>query len=174
MDRGAWLAIVQSVSKSLTQLSTTATKLYTSEKPNLQWLEKMGLYFSHVTTYSEAELAFLTFSQPLSWGWKIAALRPQLVDCLLWGHINFEFKINTDNIFKNNSLFIWLHWVFIVSWRIFRLHCGMWFPCFAFFFSLRMWTLSCCMWDLVLWPGTELQAPCTGSTEHWWHCHKHV
>ena len=36
MDGGACLAIVQSVSQSLTQLSTRATKLYTSEKPALQ------------------------------------------------------------------------------------------------------------------------------------------
>ena len=51
-------------------------------------------------------------------------------------------------------LFIWLHWVLVVTCRI--LSCG-------------TRTLSCSKWDLVPWPGIELRPPGLGarSLSHW-------
>ena len=55
-------------------------------------------------------------------------------------------------------IFIWLHWVLVAASRIFDL-------CYS------MWTLSCGMWDLVLWPGIELGPPTLGMygvfATHW-------
>ena len=52
------------------------------------------------------------------------------------------FQLGIFLTFKNIYLFIWLCWVFVVAGRV--LSCG-------------MWTLSWGMWDLVPWPGIELE-----------------
>ena len=52
-------------------------------------------------------------------------------------------------IFKNILLFIWLHWVLVMAWKIFNLHCSM--P-----------ILNCGMGDLVPWPGIEPWPPTLG------------
>ena len=51
-------------------------------------------------------------------------------------------------------LFIWLYQVFVVACRI---------------FSCSMETLSCCMWDLVPWPGIRPEPSALGvcSLSHW-------
>ena len=42
-------------------------------------------------------------------------------------------------------------------------------PTLDFFFFLTVPSLSCCMWDLVPWPGTEPRPPALGaqSVNHW-------
>ena len=42
---------------------------------------------------------------------------------------------------QKKQVFIWLHWVLVAAWGIF----------------------SCCMWDLVPWPGIELQTLALGA-----------
>ena len=45
-------------------------------------------------------------------------------------------------------IFIWLPWVLVVA-------CGI--------FNYVMWTLRCCIWDLIPWPGMEPRPPALGA-----------
>jgi len=57
-------------------------------------------------------------------------------------------------LFFKKYLFTWLRHILVAAHGVFNL-------CFG------MWTLSCNMWDLVLWPGIEPGPPCIRSLSHW-------
>ena len=64
------------------------------------------------------------------------------------------FNLRTSLLLKTFYWFIWLHQVLVSARKIFS--CG-------------MWTLSCSMWDLDLWPGIEPGPSALGalSLSHW-------
>ena len=67
-------------------------------------------------------------------------------------------------------LFIWLHLVLVVECRVFTCSTGILSCSMEDCFSWGVWTtLSCSMWDLVPWPGTEPGAPAleVWSLSHW-------
>ena len=80
---------------------------------------------------------------PASFMWHASFLMPEVP----------SFKI----FFKITDLCKWLHWVLVVVCGIFSLRWGMRGSLVAAreIFSWGMWTVSCCMWDLVPWLGIE-------------------
>ena len=74
-------------------------------------------------------------------------------------------KVKDSDFFSTFTYLIWLRWVLVVAHRIFNLCC-----CMARrIFSCSVWTLSCSMWVLVLWPGIEPRTPELGAwgLSHW-------
>ena len=81
------------------------------------------------------------------------ACGPQFAD--LWSKVtNSWWGVASSFFFFNIYLFIWLCQVLVVAHRI---------------FSCVIWTLSCVMWNLVPWPGTEPGPPALEmqSLSHW-------
>ena len=112
---------------------------------------------SCVWCFTEMDLSFSPGNFSTVWHW---------VDCLTFVLQNCWCYLSSFIITKSPA-FIFLFW------NIYLFDCtglGLSFGRHAgSFFSWGMQTLSCCMWDLVSWPGIELRPPALGmqSLSHW-------
>ena len=96
--------------------------------------------------------------------WKTCGIKPDTVNTQYMLAFVVIVIIWSYGFLKFVYVFIWLHWVLAVACGFFFflvVACGV--------FSCNVWTLSCGMWDLVSWRGSELRPSALGtqSLSHW-------